>query len=135
MQSELFHAHSGSALRLSQPLSGFPADSSSTALFHTATVRGLSPSELSPHEDRVYLSRGHMLPCSYPPGCEGSNDRRLITTGFPDARTFGHACHVPPTAMGPLSTSRNLLPSRPGLRPIHYLLTPSFTCFEALIPP
>jgi len=38
----------GSALRLSQPLSGFLADPNSTALFRAATVPGLSPSELSP---------------------------------------------------------------------------------------
>jgi len=42
------HAHLGSALRLSQPLSGFLAVPSFAALFHAATVRGILPSEVSP---------------------------------------------------------------------------------------
>jgi hypothetical protein len=38
------HAYLGSALRLSQPLSGFLADPSFAALFRAATVRGILPS-------------------------------------------------------------------------------------------
>jgi hypothetical protein len=37
--------HRGSALRFSQPLSGFLAHPSVAALFHAATVRGVLPSE------------------------------------------------------------------------------------------
>ena len=49
--------HSGSALGLSQPLNGFLAGTSSTGLFHPATVRRLSPSEVSPRKNRAPLSR------------------------------------------------------------------------------
>jgi len=51
----------GSALGLSQPLSGFLATSSFAALFRAATVPGILPSELSPRRDRLPLSRP---PCS-----------------------------------------------------------------------
>jgi len=47
----------GSALRLSQPLSGFLAGQSCVALFHATTVPGILPSELFPHKDRAPLSR------------------------------------------------------------------------------
>jgi len=62
----LFLTRSGSALRLSQPLSGFAASSSSTALFRAATV----PDRLLqsvPLAQVVCPSRGHWLPCGYPP--------------------------------------------------------------------
>jgi len=46
----------GSTRRFSQPLSGFLASASSTALFHAATVPGALPSEPSPRRDRQPLS-------------------------------------------------------------------------------
>ena len=41
------------------PLSGFLAGSSFAAMFHAATVRGILPSESSPHKSRAPLSRSH----------------------------------------------------------------------------
>jgi hypothetical protein len=51
------HVRPGSTLRLSQPLSGFVASSGCAALFRAATVRGVSPSEVSPRRNRAPLSR------------------------------------------------------------------------------
>jgi len=51
------HVRLGSTLRFSQPLSGFLASSSFTALFRAATVRGVLPSEVSPRRNRAPLSR------------------------------------------------------------------------------
>jgi len=50
------HARLGSALRFSQPLSGFLATPSFAALFRAATVPGIPPSERSPRRDRLPLS-------------------------------------------------------------------------------
>jgi len=47
----------GSALRRSQPHSGFQASQDFAALFHAATVRGVLPSEVSPRRNRAPLSR------------------------------------------------------------------------------
>jgi hypothetical protein len=49
--------HLGSALGLSQPLSGFLAVLSFAALFRAAAVPGILPSELSLRRDRAPLSR------------------------------------------------------------------------------
>jgi hypothetical protein len=51
------HSCPGSALGLSQPLSGFLASPSCAALFHAAAAHGLFPSESSPHKGRAPLSR------------------------------------------------------------------------------
>jgi len=51
------HARFGSALRFSQPLSGFLADPSFAALFRAAAEPGILPSESSPRRDRAPLSR------------------------------------------------------------------------------
>jgi hypothetical protein len=55
----VYHCRLGSALRLSQPLSGFLASPSFAALFHAATVPGVLPSESSPRRNRAPLSRPH----------------------------------------------------------------------------
>ena len=57
---------SGSALRFSQPLSGFLASSSSTALFRAATVPE-RPLQSVPLTKIANPSRGRMLPRGYPP--------------------------------------------------------------------
>jgi hypothetical protein len=63
------HSRLGSALRFSQPLSGFLADPSFAALFRAATVPGIPPSECSPRKDRAPLSRPPCIPCRYQPSC------------------------------------------------------------------
>jgi len=105
----------GSALGLSQPLSGFLAGSSSTALFHAAAVPGLlPPSEPSPRRDRD-PSRGRLLPGRYPPTCwkRASRDRSPPVSA---THTPKRARRLPPTTMASLSASRSPLPGPPGSR-------------------
>ena len=39
-----------------------------------------------PLAEIVVPSRGHLLPCGHSPACGASHDRRLVASGFPDAR-------------------------------------------------
>jgi hypothetical protein len=80
-------SHSGSALRLSQPLSGFLASSSSTALFRAATVPGCPPSELSPRRDRVPLSRP-LAPPQLSTTVPGRAPARPFASCFPDFHAY-----------------------------------------------
>jgi len=57
--------------------------------------------------------------------------RVLISPGFTDAHALRRSCLDPPRPMGPLSTSRNPLPGRPGPRAAEPLRSDSFTRFEA----
>lgn len=126
-------SHPGSALRFSQPLSGFLAGPSSTALFRAATVLERSLQSF-PLAGIVRPSRGHWLPCGHPPACRIAPRRRLVTAGFPDARASRRGGLVPPTTMGPLSArGAPPLPDRPGRRSCD-ALTASFTRFEAFFP-
>jgi hypothetical protein len=62
----------GSALRLSQPLSGFPASHSFAALFRAATIRGTCSLQSLSLTESANPSRGRLLPCSHPPTCFGA---------------------------------------------------------------
>jgi hypothetical protein len=79
--------HLGSARRISQPLSGFQANSSFTALFRAATVPGILPSECSPHENRAPLSRP-LAPLRSSTSVQKRTAQDLITVGFPDSHTY-----------------------------------------------
>jgi len=104
------------------PLSGFlnlsaaSASSSSTALFRAATVPGLLPSEPSPHGDRVPLPRSLLLPCGYPPTCLTPLLRRLVTTGFPDARAFDAVAWFPRRLWAPFPRAEARFPFALGMR-------------------
>jgi len=126
-----YHSRPGSALRFSQPPSGFPADPSFAALFHAATVPGVLPSESSPHRNRAPLSR--------PPA------PLWLSTRVQDAASW---ILLPPVSPTP-TLSRSCLVPRDGYRlpfhaPKHASRLPwiqatelarsaSFTHFEALI--
>jgi hypothetical protein len=75
------HLHPGSALRLSQPLSGFIASSSHAALFRAATVRGVFPSEGSPRRNRAPLSRP-LAPLRSSTGVRRRTRPSRVTDGF-----------------------------------------------------
>jgi len=81
------HPRPGSALRLSQPLSGFQASSGFAAMFRAATVPGILPSESSPRRERCTpLGAAASLPLSTDvPKCAA---RGLVTAGFPDSHAF-----------------------------------------------
>jgi len=77
-----------SARRLSQPLSGFPASSSSTALFRAATVPGLLLQSF-PLTGIARPSRGHIAPLWLSTSVQERTARVLIAASFTDSRTFG----------------------------------------------
>jgi hypothetical protein len=81
------HIHPGSALRFSQPLSGFLAYPSFVALFRATTVPRILPSELFPHKDRVSLSRS-LVPLQLSTCVLKRAVRCLITTSFTDVHAF-----------------------------------------------
>ena len=91
----------GSALRLSQPLSGLLASTSSTALFHAATVPELLPSERSPHENRARLPAPH-APSQLSTSVQRCTACGLITTSFTDAHASRRGSLDPLAAIGSL---------------------------------
>jgi hypothetical protein len=102
----LVHSRSGSTLRLSQPLSGFPASSSSTALFRAATVPEGLPSELSPHKAGD-PSRGPLLPRGHPPVCRAHRSRSF-TAGFPDSHALDAVARFPRRLWAPFPCTRTV---------------------------
>jgi hypothetical protein len=84
----------GSALRFSQPLSGFLAGRSCVALFHATTVPGILPSELFPHKDRVPLSRS-LAPLQLSTGVLKCAVLCLSPLVSPTS-TLSRSCLVPP---------------------------------------
>jgi hypothetical protein len=132
--TEPFQARSGSALRFSQPLSGFLAGTSSTGLFHPAAIPGLPPF-------RVFPSRRSWSPleATSSPAVihRRARARRSLpfTSGFPDAHAVTRGCLVPPLTMGSLSPGSRLAPGHPGPRTTGSLATASFTHLEAFLPP
>jgi hypothetical protein len=125
--------HLGSALGFSQPLSGFQANTSSTALFHAATVTELFAPESSPREDRVPLSRPLASLRLFPAGLK-CVARGLIAARFTDSHAFGAVAWLPPATMSALSTDRSLLPGCPGPPAAGSLPATRFTRFEAFLP-
>jgi hypothetical protein len=83
----LVRLHLGSALRFSQPLSGFLASQSYVALFRATTVPGILPSELFPHEDRDPLSRS-LAPLQLSTDVLKCAVLRLVTPGFTNFHAF-----------------------------------------------
>jgi hypothetical protein len=125
------HVRLGSALRLSQPLSGFLASSSFTALFRAATVRGVLPSEVSPRKNRAPLSRPlasaviHRCARTYP---FALYHRRFHRRPHPRVRLPG----FPDDYEVPL-THRGALPSPSELERAEPSCSASFIHFEAFI--
>jgi hypothetical protein len=82
-------------------------------LFRAATVPGLLPSELSPHRDRVPLSRP-LTPLRSSTDVPDLSATQPCHHRFPRRPRFRRSCLVPPSAMGSLSTSRGPFPGCPG---------------------
>jgi len=123
---------SGSALGFFEPLSGFLADLSFAALFRAATVPGIPPPELFPHEDRGALS-------SPPAPLQLSTDvrRRVVlrrSSLVSPTSTLSRGCLAPPATMDFFSTDQGPLPSRPGLCAASSSRSARFTYFEASSP-
>jgi len=97
-----YHSRPGSALRFSQPPSGFPADPSFAALFHAATVPGVLPSESSPHRNRAPLSRPP-APLWLSTRVQDAASWILLPPVSPTP-TLSRSCLVPPATMDSLFT-------------------------------
>jgi len=125
--------HLGSALRLLPPLSGLLASTSSTALFHAATVPGLPPSESSPRRNREPLSRPHA------PSWSSTDARRraarALSPPVSPTPTLARGSLDSLTTMGSLSSRRSTDPGHPGHRATGSSHPASFTHLEALILP
>jgi hypothetical protein len=92
----------GSAPGFFQPLSGFQAGPSSRALFHAPTVSEL-PLQSLPLTKVVVPSRGHWLPCGYPPCVQ----KRVVSSRSPrisPTPTLSCSRLVPTETMSSLST-------------------------------
>jgi hypothetical protein len=98
----------GSVLRFSQPLNGFLANSSSTALFHAATIPGFLAFRGFPLQRSCTLLRttGSLVVIH---GCAGKHCSKSFALGFRDSRSVGIDRQFPPTTMGSLSA--NLTPA------------------------
>jgi hypothetical protein len=110
-------SHLGSALRLSQPLSGLPADSSSTALFRAATVPGLPSfrSELSPRKrSRTSLEAAYSPAVIHRRAEDAPPETRHATPVSPTPAP-PCSCLDPPRARAPFRRA-SPLPGRPGSR-------------------
>lgn len=123
----------GSALRFSQPLSGFLAHPSFVALFHATTVPGIPPSEISPRfESRTPLR----ATCSRAVIHQRAETSPLgpYCRRFPRLPRFWRSRLLPPTTMSSLfmppegDTSWSL-----WIRSTEPLRSASFTHFEAFI--
>jgi len=125
------YLHLGSTLRLSQPLSGFLACSSFTALFRAATVRGVLLSEVSPHKNRAPLSRP-LAPLRSFTGVPRRTRSRFITASFTNSYTRGRGCLDSLTTMRSIFTCRGALPCPSELVRAEPSCSASFTHSEAL---
>jgi hypothetical protein len=127
------HAHPGSALRLSQPLSGFLATPSFAALFHAATVPRIFPSESSPHRNRAPLPGSLVLPYGYPPSVLRRHVPGLVTARFSDSRAFDAVARFPRRLWAPFSRTREHASRSPWTQIVEPPRSTSFTRFRALI--
>jgi hypothetical protein len=130
------HSRPGSAPRLSQPLSGLLASSSSTALFRAATVPGLPSfrSELSPRKrSRTPLGAAyspaviHRRAETRPPGIR-------YTAVVSPTPALTRSRLDPPRTRVPFQRASSP-PGRPGSRVAEPPRSASFTCFEVFVPP
>jgi hypothetical protein len=127
------HARPGSALRLSQPLSGFLATPSFAALFHAATVPGISPSECSPHRNRAPLPGSLVLPCGYPQSVLRRHVPGLVAACFPDSRAFDAVAWFLRRLWVSFSRTRERASRSPWTRVVEPPRSTRFTRFGALI--
>jgi len=132
--------HPGSALRFSQPHSGFLAGTNATGLFRPATVPRLSPSEVSPRKNRAPLSRP-LAPLRSSTDFLRRTARWPYVRGFTDSHALKRSCLDPTraTTAFPLALATDQVPGlaraherriRP-IRPLHPLrsLTPPASPF------
>jgi hypothetical protein len=92
----------------------FQHRSSSTALFHAATVRGLPPFRAFPSRRTRTPLKAALLPCSYPP-CRGNAPPATLSPAVSPTPTLLTQSPGSPTNYGsPFHESEGPLPGRPG---------------------
>jgi hypothetical protein len=127
------HLRLGSALRLSQPLSGFLASASFVALFH-ATASSWDP------PFRVFPSQRARTPleaaCSLAVIHQRSETHRPTSyrPRFRRRPRFHAVAWFPRELWAPFPQTECLLPGCPGSRTVKRTHPASFTCFGALFP-
>ena len=100
------HSRLGSALRLSQPLSGFLARPSFVALFRATTVPGIPPFRGFPSQEIAGLSRGSLASLQLSTRVQS---RTTFARSLPvsPTSTRWRGCLVSPEAMSSLSARRS----------------------------
>jgi len=126
-------SHLGSALRFSQPLSGFPAHPSFVALFRATTVPGILPSELFPREDRLPLSRP-LAPLQLSTDVLKRADRRLVAAGFTDVHAFTRLPGFPTDYGLPFHEREVRFPVVPGFAQRNRFVPPASPTSELFSP-
>jgi hypothetical protein len=102
----------------------FPHGPSSTALFHTAAVPGLPPSESSPREDRAPLS-GFTGSLAVIHRAAKRTTCDLITRGFTDAHAFDAVAWIPHELWVPFSRARRRASRSPWITAAEPFLPPA----------
>jgi hypothetical protein len=82
---------SGSALRLSQPLSGFLAGPGFAAFFRAATVPGISPFRVFPSQKIACLSRDSLAPLQLSTSVQSRTTVGLVAPRFADFHAFAQS--------------------------------------------
>jgi len=109
------HPRLGSALGLSQPLSGFLATPGLRGLVSCRNRSWDLPSECSPRKDRQRLSTPTCSPAViHPPAV--AHCLRLITAGFADAHAFARLPGSPSDYELPFHMPEGTLPGHSGLK-------------------
>jgi hypothetical protein len=108
------HSRLGSALRLSQPLSGFLAHPSFVALFRATTVPGIPPFRGFPSQEIAGPSRGSLAPLQLST-CVRSRTTFDRSPAVSPTSTRWRGCLVPPKAMSSLSSRRGESPGHSDL--------------------
>jgi hypothetical protein len=124
-------AHSGSARRFSQPLSGLRNVRVPRPCFVPQPFLAYLPSERSPRKGRVPLSRS-LAPSQLSTSSRERTLCSLITLGFPTS-TY-ETCSPFPRWLWVSFPRASSLPGRPGPRTVGSLPPTRFTCLEAFFP-
>jgi hypothetical protein len=124
----------GSALRLSQPLSGFPASPSFAALFHAAAVRD-SPFRGFPSQESRAPPRAASAPLRSSTDVPNGHRPRLVTAGFLDARALGAVAGLPRRLWAPFSRTREHASWSPWTRTTEPILFRPLHPLRSLDPP
>jgi len=111
--SRAVQAHHGSALRLSQPLSGFCTDRVPRPCFMPQPFLDCLPSECSPREDRVPLS-GPLAPLQLSTVLRNAPPATLSPAVSPTPTLLTQSPGSPTNYGSPFHESEGPLPGRPG---------------------